>query len=125
MPIAEAMMPWITIHSTGVRSWRPPSRLLRPRILCGARAERERVPRGRARRRSEAESPRSGGGDGGAAEAARVAKGGRCEPVVTPEGLGELRGLAIADAPRDLAHGQAARREQLGGALHPDGREVL
>ena len=40
------------------------------------------------------------------------------QPVVAAERLGELRGLAVADAVGDLADGQPAPGQQLGGALH-------
>src|SRR4051794_4861481 len=53
------------------------------------------------------------------------AEGGGREALVAAEGLGELGRLAVADAARDLAHGQAAPRQQLGRALHPDTGEVL
>src|SRR3954469_5886615 len=57
------------------------------------------------------------------ARPAAVRRGG--DVVVAAERLGELRRLAIADAVGDLAHGQAAPAEHLGGALHPDRREVV
>src|SRR4051794_18763887 len=53
------------------------------------------------------------------------AEGGGREALMAAEGLGELGGLAVPDAVRDLAHGQAAARQQLGRTLHPDVREVL
>src|SRR6185436_11391157 len=49
----------------------------------------------------------------------------RRDAEVAPEGLRELGGLAVADAVRDLAHGQAAAGEQLRRLLHPDPREVV
>jgi hypothetical protein len=45
--------------------------------------------------------------------------------VVAAEGLGELRGLAIADPVGDLADGRAAAAEHVGGALHAHRGEVL
>src|SRR4051794_34278186 len=53
------------------------------------------------------------------------AEGGRREALVAAEGLGELGRLAVADTARDLAHGQATPRQQLGRALHPDAGEML
>src|SRR4051794_23807571 len=81
------------------------------------------------------EMPR-GPASGGAREAVVVrTRGGRVavravlrrgDAEVAPERLGELRRLAVADAVGDLADGVgAARREQVGGALHPDAGEVL
>jgi len=52
-----------------------------------------------------------------------VVRGG--EAVVAAEGLGELRGLAVADPAGDLADGQPLVGEQAGGALHAHPREVL
>ena len=49
----------------------------------------------------------------------------RRDAEVAPERLRELGRLAVADAVRDLAHGQAAGGQQLGGLLHPDAREVV
>jgi hypothetical protein len=45
--------------------------------------------------------------------------------MMAAERLGELRGLAIADAMGDLADRQPACRQQLGRALHPHRGEVL
>ena len=45
--------------------------------------------------------------------------------VVAAERLRELRRLAVADAVGDLADGQAARGQHLGGALHPHRGQVL
>src|SRR3954452_5674101 len=53
------------------------------------------------------------------------AEGGGRKALVAAERLGELGGLAVPDPARDLAHRQAAAREQLGRTLHPDAREVL
>ena len=39
--------------------------------------------------------------------------------MVAPEGLGELRRLAVADASRDLDHRQVGRLQQRGAVLHP------
>src|SRR4051794_25407009 len=64
----------------------------------------------------------SGVGTGETAAGAVVRRRGA---VVAAEGLGELRGLAVADAMGDVPHGQAADAQQLGGALHPDGGQVL
>src|SRR5918994_1164104 len=47
------------------------------------------------------------------------------DACMAPEGLGELGRLAVAHAVRDLAHGQAAAGQQLGGLLHPHAREVV
>ena len=55
--------------------------------------------------------------------AARKAEGD--DAVVAAERLGELRGLAVADAVGDLADRQPARGEQLGGALHAHRGQVL
>src|SRR4051812_9215648 len=52
-------------------------------------------------------------------------EGRRREALVTAERLGELGGLAVPDAVRHLAHGQAPARQQLRRALHPDAGEVL
>ena len=41
------------------------------------------------------------------------------------ERLGELGRLAVTDAVRDLAHGEHARGEQIGGAIHPHLRQVV
>ena len=49
----------------------------------------------------------------------------RRDALRAPERLRELRRLAVADAARDLAHGHAGAGEQLGGAVHPDARELL
>src|SRR5215213_4641775 len=49
----------------------------------------------------------------------------RSEAAVAAERLRELGRLAVADALRDLAHGHATAREQLGGAVHPHLRQVL
>src|SRR5215213_8626633 len=46
-------------------------------------------------------------------------------PVVAAERLGELRGLAIADAMGDLAHREPAHAEHLGGPIHPHRGQVL
>src|SRR5215218_7672829 len=54
----------------------------------------------------------------------RAERGGR-EPLVAAERLGELGRLAVPDAARDLADGEAAAGEELRGALHPHAREVL
>src|SRR3954447_22835705 len=53
------------------------------------------------------------------------AEGGGREALVAAERLGELGGLAVPDPARDLAHGQAAAREQPGPAPPPGPREVL
>src|ERR671916_1633948 len=58
-------------------------------------------------------------------KATPVTKRGRRQPVVAAKGLRELGRLAIPDAPGDLAHGQPARGEQVGRAIHPNGGEVL
>src|SRR3954452_25339913 len=58
-------------------------------------------------------------------EARAAAIGRRRDVVVAAERLGELRGLAVADAVGDLPHGQPARAEHLGGAAHPDGGQVV
>src|SRR5436190_24128069 len=68
----------------------------RPRLLGS-------FPRGRARDRLEA-------------RAAAVDRG--RDLVVAAERLGELRGLAVADAMGDLADREPARAEHLGGATH-------
>src|SRR5215213_8244077 len=52
-------------------------------------------------------------------------EGGGRQALVAAERLGELRRLAVPHAVRDLAHGQAAVGEQLGGPLHPHTGEVL
>ena len=49
----------------------------------------------------------------------------RGDAEVAAERLGELGGLAVADAVGDLAHGHAAAGEQLGGAVHADAGQVL
>src|SRR4051812_31893915 len=49
----------------------------------------------------------------------------RGEPDVAAERLRELRRLAVADAARDLAHGQAGVAEQRRRALHAHARQVL
>src|SRR5690242_11201616 len=50
---------------------------------------------------------------------------GRSDALVAAEGLGELRGLAVADAVGDLAHGQRARGQHVSGLLHADPGEVV
>src|SRR3954454_10160076 len=71
------------------------------------------------------------GGDPSGAESRQmtVARGRpvvrRRDPVVAPERLGELRRLAVADPPGDLADGQRVVVQEEGGLLHADGREVL
>ena len=45
--------------------------------------------------------------------------------MVTAEGLRELGGLAVSHAMRDLANGERAGGEHLGGFLHPDARQVV
>src|SRR3954451_447871 len=52
-------------------------------------------------------------------------EGGGREALMAAERLGELGGLAVADAVSDLAHGQPAAREQLGRAVHADAGEML
>ncbi len=42
----------------------------------------------------------------------------RSDAEIPPERLGELRRLAVSDAARDLADGQAALAEHAGGAVH-------
>ena len=44
--------------------------------------------------------------------------------MMAPERLGELGGLAVADAPCDLPHRQRSARQQLGGCVHPDPRQM-
>ena len=67
-----------------------------------------------------------GGEAAGAAQqvpARRVCRGAevrRRDAEVAPERLGELGGLAVPDPVGDLAHGDAAAGEQLGGAVHAD-----
>src|SRR5918992_3938191 len=72
------------------------------------------------------------GTDAGGARLGRQARRAAGRAVVrgrhalrAPERLGELRRLAVADPVRDLAHRHAGAREQLGGAVHPHGRELL
>ena len=56
---------------------------------------------------------------GGSARKRRVSRNADgASAVMAPERLRELGGLAVADAVGDLADGQPARGEQLGGALH-------
>src|SRR5215211_5174873 len=73
--------------------------------------------------------PRPGGSGGErAADRAMGAAGaelGRGDAVMAPERLGELGGLAVSHAVRDLADRQAAGRQQLAGALHADSRELV
>src|SRR3954451_11310918 len=71
--------------------------------------------------RGARETP-GGGADLGASAGPEVRRG---DALVAPERLGELRGLAVAHAVRDLPHGQRARREHVRRLLHPDAGEVV
>src|SRR4051794_11419635 len=76
-----------------------------------------------------------GSGGQGAVDRRRhgaVAVGAEADPVLgrrgargAPEGLRELGRLAIAHAPRDLAHGEAAPGQELGCPAHAHGGQVL
>src|ERR1700709_2810091 len=83
---------------------------------------KERLPRlGRSGGRTGAEL-RPGRAHGSASVGAEIR---RRDALVAPERLGELGGLAVADAVRDLTHGQRARGEHLRGLLHADPRQVI
>ena len=58
-------------------------------------------------------------------KSASLAKRRRGEPVMAPERLRELGGLAVADPVCDLADGEAAGGQELRRALHANRREVL
>jgi len=45
--------------------------------------------------------------------------------VVAAEGPGEPRGLAVADATRDVRDANVRRLQQDGAVLHPAGRELV
>src|SRR5688500_11098882 len=49
----------------------------------------------------------------------------RRDAEMAAERLGELRRLAVADAVRDLADGDAPAGQQLRGAIHPDAGQML
>ena len=121
MPIAEAMTPnddpagrWCArlvlrrdvLAACGAILWgrrrRTATQLSAP--CCGDRSAAARRSAVRRASRAQAASDRGVRGSGACAERRRR------EPVVAPERLRELRGLAVADALGDLADGQAARR---------------
>jgi len=82
------------------------------RPCAGSRALVERRGRAPAARRV-----RRAAGD--------AAKVHRRDAVVAPEGPGELRGLAVADATRNVRDANVGRLQQGGAVLHPDGRELV
>src|SRR3954447_21394563 len=65
----------------------------------------------------------SGGGETAAHPLRAEGRGG--DAVVAAEGLGELRRLAVADPPGDVADGQRAGRQEVGGAVHAHAGEML
>jgi hypothetical protein len=50
---------------------------------------------------------------------------GRGDAEMAPERLCELGGLAIADTPGNLANGEVAVTQELGGTLHANARQML
>ena len=106
-------------------------------ILCDARrrtsasryAHADGVSAARYARTRRADAARRSAGasdaaarDGATRRGAEVRRG---DALVAPERLGELGGLAVADAVGDLAHGQRARGEHLGRLLHPHAGQVV
>src|SRR4051794_13114631 len=138
MPSTDAMRPTITICVMVRRPPRPPRGSTSARVLSSPIARRSYAPgvtarNGDARRmtsRPLSEGLRRGAGSRrgdalGPHEPAAGAEIGRCDPVVAAERLGELGGLAVADAVGHVADGEAPDPQQLGGAVHAHGGQVL
>src|SRR3954452_5031827 len=123
IPHAEAIAP---MTSSGTRWLRPDfSSRMRAASYATRAAEGTAAAAGSGRARQAAAGRRRSGVMPVAEGLAVGTEGGGREALMAAERLGELGGLAVPDPARDLAHGQAAAREQLGRALHPDAREVL